>query len=56
MKAEDQPNNHEKDSQGRPKKLHMGIHTGMLESMGHNMYTSIGKSTVSTANFGTSAL
>lgn len=43
MKAEDQPNNHEKDSQGRPKKLHMGIHTGMLESMGHNMYTSIGK-------------
>ncbi|MFM5814823.1 ATP-binding protein [Aeromonas caviae] len=31
------------DSKGRPETLQMGIHTGMLESMGHNMYTSIGK-------------
>ncbi|TLX51403.1 hypothetical protein CWC31_07260 [Pseudoalteromonas ruthenica] len=33
----------ELDQKGRPKALQMGIHTGMLESMGHNMYTSIGK-------------
>lgn len=34
----------ELDGKGRPVVFNMGIHTGMLESLGLNMYTSIGKS------------
>lgn len=34
------------DYAGRPLELPMGIHTGVLESLGINMYTSIGKSLV----------
>jgi len=34
------------DSRNRPSEIGMKIHTGMLESLGINMYTSIGKSLV----------
>ena len=46
MSAVNSNNNQIQDASNLPKKFRMTIHVGMLQSMGMNMYTSIGKSLV----------